>query len=172
MSMRKRALGLAFVVGVVSVLFGAGCDGDNGRTVAEGTDNGRTVAEGTVKADLGRPTTVKLSAKEAGDQVSGTAEISSDEGGDAFSIQVECAPKRNDVLILGGRVSESNMQEPKVGTGSAVLLKQGEPDGMLLWFADSPPAGDCDAFARDIPDEVLAESEHAFAPVEGEIQTG
>jgi hypothetical protein len=162
MSMRKRALGLAFVVGVVSVLFGAGCDGDNSRTVAEGT----------VKADLGRPTTVHLSATEAGDKVSGTAEISSDEGGDAFSIQVECAPKRNDVLILGGRVSESNMQEPKVGTGSAVLLKQGEPDRMLLWFADSPPAGDCDAFARDIPDEVLAEREHAFQPVEGDIKTG
>jgi hypothetical protein len=172
MSMRKRALGLAFVVGVVPVLFGAGCVGDNNRTVAEGTDNGRTVAEGTVKADLGRPVTVKLSAKEAGDQVSGTAEIISDEGGDAFSIQLECAPKRNEVLILGGSVSESNMKEPKVGTGSAVLLKQGEPDRMLLWFADSPPAGDCDAFARDIPDEVLAEREHAFQPVQGDIQAG
>jgi hypothetical protein len=171
MSMRKRALGLAFVVGVISVLFGAGCGGDNGRAVAEGTDNGRAVAEGTVKADLGRPLTVHLSAKEAGDQVSGTAEISSDEGGEAFSIQLECAPKRNDVLILGGRVSESNMQEPKVGTGSAVLIKQGEPDGMLLWFADSPPAGDCDAFARNIPDEVLAD-ENAFQPIEGDIETG
>jgi hypothetical protein len=172
MSMLKRARGLAFVVGVVPVLFGAGCVGDNGRTVAEGTDNGRTVAEGTVKADLGRPLTVKLSAKEAGDQVSGTAEIISDEGGDAFSIKLECAPKRNDVLILGGSVSESNMKEPKVGTGSAVLIKQGEPDRMLLWFADSPPTGDCDAFARDIPDEVLAEREHAFQPVEGDLQTG
>jgi hypothetical protein len=162
---------VAFVVGVVPVLFGAGCSGDNGRTVAEGTDNGRTVAEGTAKADLGRPLTVKLSAKEAGDQVSGTAEIISDEGGDAFSIQLECAPERNDVLILGGSVSESNMQEPKVGTGSAVLLKQGEPDSMLVWFADSPPAGDCDAFARDIPDEVLTD-ENAFQPVQGDIQTG
>jgi hypothetical protein len=55
--MRKRALGLAFVVGVVSVLFGAGCGGDNNRTVTEGTDNGRTVAEGTVKVVLGRPAT-------------------------------------------------------------------------------------------------------------------
>ena len=172
MSRRRRALGLAFVVGVVSVLFGAGCGGDNNRTVTEGTDNGRAVAEGTVKVVLGRPVTVKLSATEAGDQVSGTAEIINDQGGDAFSIQLECAPKRNDVLILGGRVSESNMQEPKVGTGSAVLLKQGEPDGMLLWFADSPPAGDCDAFARDIPDELLAEREYAFQPVQGDIQTG
>jgi hypothetical protein len=170
MSMLKRVLGLAFVVGVVPVLFGAGCVGDNGTTVAEGTDNGRTVAEGTAKADLGRPLTVKLSAKEAGDQVSGTAEIISDEGGEAFSIQLECAPKRNDVLILGGRVSESNMQDVKVGTGSAVLLKPGEPDRMLLWFADSPPAGDCDAFARDT-DEALA-NENRFQPVEGDIKTG
>jgi hypothetical protein len=161
MSMRKRALGFAFVVGVVSVLFGAGCRGDNGRAVAEGT----------VKADLGRPLTVKLSAKEAGDEVSGTAEIISNEGGEAYSIKLECAPKRNEVLILGGSVSESNIQEPKVGTGSAVLIKQGEPDRMLLWFADSPPAGDCDAFARDIPDEVLAD-ENAFQPVEGDIETG
>jgi hypothetical protein len=172
MSMLKRALGVAFVVGVVPVLFGAGCGGDNNRTVAEGTDNNRTVAEGTVKADLGRPLTVKLSAEEVGDQVSGTAEIISDEGGEAFSIQLECAPERNDVLILGGRVSESNMQDLKVGTGSAVLLKPGEPDRMLVWFADAPPAGDCDAFARDIPDEVLAEREHAFQPVQGDIKTG
>jgi hypothetical protein len=170
MSLLKRALGFGFVVGMVSVLFGAGCVGDNGRTVAEGTDNGRTVAEGTAKADLGRPLTVKLSAKEAADEVSGTAEIS-DEGGDAFSIKLECAPKRNEVLILGGSVSESNMKEPKVGTGSAVLVKPGEPDRMLLWFADSPPAGDCDAFARNIPDEVLAD-ENAFQPVEGDIKTG
>jgi hypothetical protein len=158
MSMRRRALGFAFVVGVVPVLFGAGCGGDNGRTVAEGT----------AKADLGRPLTVKLSAKEAGDQVSGTAEIVSDEGGEAFSIKLECAPKRNQVLILGGSVSKSNLQDVKVGTSSAVLLKQGEPDRMLLYFGDP---GDCDAFARDIPDEVLAD-ENAFQPVQGDIKTG
>jgi hypothetical protein len=168
MSMRRRALGLALVVGVVFVLFAAGCGGDNSSTVAEGTDNGRTVAEGTAKADLGRPLTVKLSAKEAGDQVSGTAEIISDEGGEAFSIQLECAPKRNEVLILGGSVSKSNLQDVKVGTSSAVLLKQGEPDRMLLYFGDP---GDCDAFARDIPDEVLAD-ENAFQPVQGDIKTG
>jgi hypothetical protein len=174
MSRRRRALGLALVVGVVSVLFGAGCDGDNNRAVAEGTDNGRTVAEGTVKVELGRPLTVKLSAKEAGDQVNGTAEIISDEGGEAFSIQLECAPERNDVLILGGRVSESSLQDVKVGTGSAVLLKQGEPDRMLLWFADAPPAGDCDAFARDIAAELpeMLADENAFQPVQGDIQTG
>jgi hypothetical protein len=160
MSMLKRALGCAFVV-VVPVLFGAGCGGDNGRTVAEGT----------AKVELGRPLTVKLSAKEAGAEVSGTAEIVSDEGGEAFSIKLECAPKRNEVLILGGKVSESNLQEAKVGTGSAVLIKQGEPDRMFLWFADSPLAGDCDAFARDIPDEILAD-ENAFRPVEGDIETG
>ena len=160
MSRRRRARGLAFVVGVVSVLFGAGCGGDNNRTVAEGT----------AKADLGRPLTVILSAEEAGDEVTGTAEIISDEGGEAFSIELECAPKRNDVLILGGRVSESNMKEPKVGTGSAVLLKPGEPDRMLVWFADAPPAGDCDAFARDT-DEALA-NENRFQPVQGDITTG
>jgi hypothetical protein len=170
MSMLKRALGVAFVVGVVPVLFGAGCGGDNGRTVAEGTDNGRTVAEGTVKVELGRPLTVKLSAEEAADEVSGTAEIISDEGGDAFSIDLECAVERNEVLILGGRVSESTMQGLKVGTGSAVLLKPGEPDRMLLWFADSPPAGDCDGFARDT-DEALA-NENRFQPVQGDIETG
>ena len=103
--------------------------------------------------------------------MSGTAEIISDEGGEAFSIQLQCAPKRNEVLILGGSVSESNLQDVKVGTGSAVLVKQGEPDRMLLWFADSPPAGDCDAFARNLPDEVLTD-ENAFQPVQGDIQSG
>ena len=166
---RAAAAGLALLVMVVAIWAGVVW---RGPTSIEPTLGPRTVAEGTVKVVLGRPLTVRLSATEAGDQVSGTAEIISDKGGEAFSIDLECAVERNDVLILGGRVSESNMQEPKVGTGSAVLLKQGEPDRMLLWFADSPPAGDCDAFARDIPDELLAEREYAFQPVQGDIQTG
>jgi hypothetical protein len=167
---RAAAAGLALLVMVAAIWAGVVWRGPT--SIEPTLGPGRTVAEGTAKADLGRPLTVTLSAEEAGDQVSGTAEIISDEGGDAFSIDLECVAERNDVLILGGRVSESNMREPKVGTGSAVLLKQGEPDRMLLWFDESPPAGDCDAFARNIPDEVLAEREHAFQPVEGDIQTG
>jgi hypothetical protein len=166
---RAAAAGLALLVLVAAIWAGVVW---RGPTTIQPTLGPRTVAEGTVKADLGRPLTVKLSAKEAADQVYGTAEIISDEGGEAFSIELECATERNGVLILGGSVSESNMQEPKVGTGSAVLLKQGEPDRMLLWFAGAPPAGDCDAFARDIPDEVLAEREHVFHTVEGDIKTG
>jgi hypothetical protein len=167
---RAAAAGLALLVMVAAIWAGVVWLGPT--TIQPTLGPGRTVAEGTVKADLGRPLTVRLSAEEAAGQVSGTAEIISDQGSDAFSIELECAVERNDVLILGGRVSKSNMKEPKVGTGSAVLLKQGEPDRMLLWFADAPPAGDCDAFARDIPDEVLAEREHAFQPVEGDIKTG
>ena len=165
---RAAAAGLALLVMVAAIWAGVVWRGPT--SIEPTLGPGRTVAEGTVKVELGRPLTVTLSAEEAGDQVSGTAEIISDEGGEAFSIKLECAPKRNEVLILGGSVSESNMQEPKVGTGSAVLLKQGEPDRMLLWFADAPPAGDCDAFARDT-DEALA-NENAFQPVEGDLKTG
>ena len=65
------------------------------------------------------------------------------------------------------------MQVAKVGTGFAVLLKQGEPDRMLFWFADAPPAGDCDAFARDIAAELpeMLADENAFQPVQGDIKT-
>lgn len=165
---RAAAAGLALLVMVAAIWAGVVWRGPT--SIEPTLGPGRTVAEGTVKVELGRPLTVRLSAEEVGDQVSGTAEIISDEGGDAFSIDLECAVERNDVLILGGRVSESNMREPKVGTGSAVLLKQGEPDRMLLWFADAPPAGDCDAFARDT-DEALA-NENRFQPVQGDITTG
>jgi hypothetical protein len=166
---RAAAAGLALLVMVVAIWAGVVWRGPT--SIQPTLGPGRTVAEGTVKVELGRPLTVILSAEEAGDQVSGTAEIISDEGGEAFSIELECAPERNDVLILGGRVSESNMKEPKVGTRVAVLLKQGEPDRMLLWFEGPRPAGDCDAFARDIPDEVFA-NENRFQPVEGDIETG
>jgi hypothetical protein len=166
---RAAAAGLALLVMVVAIWAGVVWRGPT--SIQPTLGPARTVAEGTVKVELGRPLTVTLSAEEAGDQVYGTAEIISDEGGDAFSIDLECAPKRNDVLILGGRVSESNLQDAKVGTGSAVLLKQGEPDRMLLYFADTPPAGDCDAFARDIPDEVFA-NDNRFQPVQGDIETG
>ena len=163
---RAAAAGLALLVMVVAIWAGVVW---RGPTSIEPTLGPRTVAEGTVKVVLGRALTVRLSAEEAGGQVSGTAEIISDKGGDAFAIDLECATERNDVLILGGRVSESNMQEPKVGTGSAVLLKPGEPDRMLMWFADAPPAGDCDAFARDT-DEALA-NDNRFQPVQGDIKT-
>jgi hypothetical protein len=166
---RAAAAGLALLIMVAAIWAGVVWRGPT--SIQPTLGPGRTVAEGTAKFELGRPLTVTLSAEEAGDEVSGTAEIISDEGGEAFSIQLECAPERNDVLILGGTVSESNIQEAKVGTRSAVLLKQGEPDRMLLWFDDSPAAGDCDAFARNIPDEVLA-NENAFQPVEGDIKTG
>jgi hypothetical protein len=166
---RAAAAGLALLILVVAIWAGVVWRGPT--SIQPTLRPGRTVAEGTAKVDLGRPLTVTVSAEEAGDEVSGTAEIISDEGGEAFSVQLECAAERNDVLILGGRVSESSLQDAKVGTGSAVLVKQGEPDRMLVWFADSPPAGDCDAFARNIPDEVLA-NENAFQPVEGDIKTG
>jgi hypothetical protein len=171
---RAAAAGLALLVMVVAIWAGVVWRGSTSVQPALGP--GRTVAEGTVKVELGRPLTVELSAKEAGDEVYGTAEIISDEGREAFSIDLECAVERNDVLILGGGVSESNMQDPKVGvgTGSAVLVKQGEPDRMLLWFADSPPAGDCDAFARNIAAELpeMLADENAFQPVLGDIETG
>jgi hypothetical protein len=166
---RAVAAGSALLVMVVAIWAGVVWRGPT--SIQPTLGPGRTVAEGTVKVELGRPLTVTLSAEEAGDEVSGTAEIISDEGGEAFSIQLECAPERNDVLILGGTVSESNIQEAKVGTGSAVLLKQGEPDRMLLWFDDSPATGDCNTFARNIPDEVLA-NENRFQPVQGDIKTG
>ena len=67
-----------------------------GPTPIQPTLGPRTVAEGTAKVDLGRPLTVRLSAEEAGGQVSGTAEIISDKGGEAFSIALECAAERND----------------------------------------------------------------------------
>jgi hypothetical protein len=164
---RAAAAGLALLVMVVAIWAGVVW---RGSTSIEPTLGPRTVAEGTVKVDLGRPLTVRLSAEEAG-EVSGTAEIISDQGGEAFSVDLECAPERNDVLILGGRVSESNRQDVKVGTSWAVLLKQGEPDRMLFYFEDPPPAGDCDAFARNIPDDVFA-NDNRFQPVQGDIKTG
>jgi hypothetical protein len=165
---RAAAAGLALLVMVVAIWAGVVW---RGPTSIEPTLGPRTVAEGTVKVVLGRALTVRLSAEEAGGQVSGTAEIISDQGGEAFSVDLECAVERNDVLILGGRVSESNMKDVKVGTGFAVLLKQGEPDRMLVWFEDAPPVSDCDAFARNIPDEVFT-NDNRFQPVQGDIKTG
>jgi hypothetical protein len=166
---RAAAAGLALLVMVAAIW--AGVVWGRSPSIQPTLGPSRKVAEGTVKVDLGRPLTVTLSAKEAGDEVYGTAEIISDKGGEAFSIDLECAAERNDVLILGGSVSESNTQDAKVGTSWAVLLKRGEPDRMLFYFEDPPPAGDCDAFARNIPDEVFA-NDNRFQPVEGDIKTG
>jgi hypothetical protein len=110
---------------------------------------------------------VDVDASANGSALSGTAVVS--HAPDRFTIGLECARMFDDTTwILGGEIEESTAEDQAVGTRSAVIVRDGAPQQVILWFEDPPPAADCPAFVDSITDEAIAGS--TFGPVqEGEI---
>jgi hypothetical protein len=122
------------------------------------------VAEGT--AHLASPhgqQTVKIHAVRAAGAVSGTIEVSSEQG-TPFAVDVQCAVEREGALMVGGAVSDGD----NAGTHAAAIIRQGDPDRMVMWFEDPPPADDCGAFLAAIPPGLVAD----LQPIDGDIETG
>jgi hypothetical protein len=168
--LEKRLVIRAAVLAAVAALLLGACRGaDGGTTLADGPT---TIAEGTGTFRQGDGfATVKLSATEDDGEVSGEANVTG-ESGPPFTIAVECSGKAADgVVIVAGKVSASEDDERPVGTRTAVLVKDGDPDGMLLWFEDPPPAGSCSEFVENIPEDVLSDPS-MYQPVDGDIKTG
>ena len=69
---------------------------------------------------------------------------------------------------MPGTTTESTTDNSPVGTRSAVLIRDGEPQELVLWFEDPPPADDCDGFVNALEDDEIVN--WSFGPAtEGEI---
>ena len=138
-----------------------------------GGDGGTTIAEGTVESQGGEGfATMELSATEDDGEVSGEAKVTRGESQPPVTITFECSGEAADgVVIVGGEVSESEDDEFPVGTPSAVLVKEGDPDRIGLWFEDPSAVASCSELIENIPEEDLSDPS-SYLPVDGEIKTG
>lgn len=125
-------------------------------------DQSTAIAEGTATI-FGR--SVELNATQNGSEVSGSAEVTA-ESEPSFTISFSCVSEpAKGVVIIGGEISQSEDDERPAGMRGAVLLLDGEPVGMGMWFEDPPPAESCDEFLGGIPDEAVNDS-NAYQPVD------
>lgn len=151
--MRQRIL-VSAALAVAAVLLGACGDDDGGSS---------RIAEGTAHLDSPHgQQTVRIHAVQENDTVTGTIDVQSVDG-EPFSIDVHCSVEREGALMIGGNVRDG----AAAGSHAAAIVRQGQPDRMVMWFEDPPPADSCAAFLAAIPPGLVAD----LQPITGDIET-
>lgn len=140
------------------LLLGA-CSDDGPTTLARGEDvtfvAGPTGLSGQ---------TMDITAEEEDGEVTG--EASFDPYG---SLDLQCADTdTDDLLILGGALTETEDADAALGDWVAVVIRVGDPDSVDVWFPEGDH-GSCQALL-----EAAATADHTFTDVAGgdEIETG
>lgn len=158
------------------ILLGA-CSDDMATTSIDGPT---TLAKGDVRffgstgTDLGGET-MNINAVEQDGEVTGEAEFSF-----GLILDLQCADTDTDgFLVIGGEATDEDGDAATVGDRVAVVIRQGDPDGALLWYElplpdGGVPAGSCrefldsiprDQFTGDSPLADVAEGDSPFADV-------
>ena len=142
-----------------------------------------TLASGSFTAPLGEfGEAFNIEAVGAGDDVSGTMEISNPAGAEgAYSVDVQCARTTDDgFLLIGGEVTESTYNEfIEDGAYVVIALAPGTPVRML-WAVDvlatdevPAPAESCSAFVESLlSDPVFDKVDVDGRPIVGDVELG
>lgn len=116
---------------------------------------------GTIEfiGDAGVPGTIEIDAVATGEGVSGTAV--STLGSGTHTVRLECAARDGDTWVVGGKVETSTIPSEAAGNWSAVLVRDGPPQRILIWLSDdASAAGDCESwlatFDASLPDAEFA----------------
>jgi hypothetical protein len=118
---------------------------------------------GSVTYQMGGATTTEVDAVADGASVSGTAVTTS--GAGTHTVRLECADRDGDTWVLAGKVEQTTVSGEKAGYWSAVLVRDGSPQLVGIWFSADPPEGsDCDGWLAASDFSTLGLGE--FAPVE------
>ena len=87
-----------------------------------------------------------------------------------------CADTDTDgLVILGGEVTTPSLDNPSgVGELMAVLIREGDPDRVNVWFEGEDDYGSCQGLLDAIPEEDRAPDSNRFVEVEegDDIETG
>jgi hypothetical protein len=123
---------------------------------------------GQVTYLLGDEITVDVDASANGSSLSGGATVSY--GADQFTIGLHCARMFDDTTwMLGGEIDESTPGGQPVGTRTAVIVREGSPQQVSLWFDDPSAGADCPAFLNGIPNDAVEGLGYLRPVKEGEI---
>lgn len=138
---------------------------------------GATVlAKGDVRFASGilRGQTMDITGVEQDGQVTGEARFSF-----GTVLDLQCADTDTDgLVILGGDVTAERGDAAQVGDRVAVIIREGDPDGTLLWYELPLPegevaAGSCEEFLDSLPDDPSTAGEPFSDVAEGgDIETG
>ena len=152
------------IVGAASaIMLIAACGDDEGG----GT---RTIAKGDVEfvgSDGLGEQSMDIEAIEEDGEVTGEARFNE------VVLDLQCADPDagENRAVIGGEVTRpSGDNTPAVGDGIAVIIEDGDPDRVTLWFGDDPDAT-CDELLASIPDD--ATTDDKFTDVEsGDLELG
>ena len=146
---------------------------DDATTLPEGA---RILAKGDVRFASGilRGQTMNITAVEQDGQVTGEARFSFD-----TVLDLQCADGDTDgLVVLGGEVTAEEGDAAEAGDRVAVIIRESDPDGVLLWYELPLPegevaAGSCEEFLESLPDDPSTAGE-PFSDVAGgeDIETG
>lgn len=142
-----------------------------------GDDGPTTLAKGEGVDFVGTQSlggeTMDINAEEEDGKVTGEVRFNQ------IETRFECADTdTDDLVILGGEVTEpSGDGSPAVGERMAVIIREGDPDSVTVWFElplreGEVAAGSCDEFLESIPEEALADDGFADVEAGDDIETG
>jgi hypothetical protein len=156
-------LGLGAAAVVVALVVGA----QFLAPAAGGVGGAPTPIGGTVEyVTDGARTTTEVDAVADGASVTGTA-VTSRVG--AHTVQLECAARNGDYWAVAGTVEESTIEGGSAGDWSAVIVKDGAPQRIGIWFSDPKVEGvDCDGWLAAI-DLTEIGAENFVAVTSGEL---
>lgn len=119
---------------------------------------------GTVDYQLdGARATTEVNAVADGASVSGTAVTTSGRG--THTVRLECAARDGDAWAFGGTIEQTTVSGERAGGWSAVFVKDGPPQRILIWLSDDKSEGsDCDGWLASIDFAII--DPEAFVPVE------
>lgn len=142
------------------------------------SDEGATIlAKGDVtfaeSADLLHGQTMDITAVERDGQVTGEARFSF-----GLVLDLQCADTEVDgLVILGGEATAERGDSAEVGDRVAVIIREGDPDGVLVWYELPLPegevaAGSCEEFVDSLPDDPSTVDDFADVAEGDDIETG
>ena len=168
-------LGACSDEGTTTLEEGTSTTGEETTTTGEGTT---TLAKGDVRfAESSglRGQTMDIDAAEQDGQVTGEARFSF-----GLVLDLQCADTDTDGLVLlGGEATAEDGTSAEVGDRVAVIIREGDPDGALLWYELPLPegevaAGSCQEFVDSLPDDPSTAAGEPFADIADgdDIETG
>jgi hypothetical protein len=113
--------------------------------------------------------TMDITAEEDGGEVSGQVRLVPAN----LIVDVQCADTATDgLVIVAGQAAERGETLAQPGEWVAVLIHEGDPDRVVLWFGGEEDYGSCEEAIGAISDADRDPDSSGFADATGDIETG